>query len=173
MSQGAGITFVAEVLLVGVNPYVVVTTEQGTSLRAQWRRPMPVLVRVNELPATPWRTNLMPAGDGSFLLYLHGEMRKMTGVDVGDSVRVDLRFDDAYRNGPLHETPEWFQRALDENSQALANWHALVPSRQKEVLRYFAGLKTDEAKARNLVRAMRVLSGESERFMGRDWLEGK
>jgi hypothetical protein len=48
----------------------------------------------------------------------------------------------------------------------------LVPSRQKEILRYFSSLKSDAARARNVDRAMRVLSGQRERFMARSWKDG-
>jgi hypothetical protein len=36
-------------------------------------------------PDTPWRTNLMPVGDGHFFLYLHGQVRKASDTSVGDS----------------------------------------------------------------------------------------
>jgi hypothetical protein len=132
---------------------------------------MPVLVAINDLLQT-WSTNMMPTGDGNFFLYLHGGMRKASRVVVGDTVRLTIRFDETYRNGPLHDIPDWFWTALDENPSALAHWQALSPSRQKEVLRYFAGLKSDEAKARNLVRAVHVLGGSEGHFMGRDWRDG-
>ena len=40
----------------------------------------------------------MPAGDGTFYLYLHEQVRTASGTGVGDRVEVELRFDDAYRN---------------------------------------------------------------------------
>ena len=133
---------------------------------------MPVLVKFNGTPDTPWRTNMMPVGDGEFYLYLHGGMRKAAHVKVDDVVSVALRFDDTYRNGPLHDSPEWFQEALAESPVATKNWTKLSPSRKKEVLRYFAALKSDQAKKRNLIQALRVLEGENDRFMGRDWSMG-
>ena len=116
---------------------------------------------------------MMPTGKGDFYLYLHGNMRKSSQTKVGDTVTVSLSFDKEYLNGPLHPVPEWFQEALDRNSVALTNWKSLPPSRQKEVLRYFDGLKSDEAKNRNLIRVLNVLGGGKERFMGRDWTGGK
>jgi len=131
-----------------------------------------VMVRVNGESTTAWHTNMMPAGDGSYLLYLHHEMRKAASVSVGDVVIIDVIFDAAYRNGPLHALPSWFEGPLATSPTASVNWQRLSPSRQKEVLRYFAGLKSDEAKDRNLERVMRVLEGANERFMGRDWRDG-
>jgi Domain of unknown function (DUF1905) len=47
---------------------------------------MPVRIQVNGKPDTFWRINLMPAGDGDYLLYLHGHVRKASGTSVGDVV---------------------------------------------------------------------------------------
>jgi uncharacterized protein YdeI (YjbR/CyaY-like superfamily) len=56
-------------------------------------------------------------------------------------------------------------------AQARKNWETLIPSRKKEILRYFARLKSPEARARNLERALHVLSGKRGRFMARAWNE--
>jgi hypothetical protein len=100
-------------------------------------------------------------------------MRSRSGVDVGDVVTAELRFDESYRGGPTHETPPQFQEGLDQSPAAMANWLALPPSRQKEILRYLAGLKTERAVERNVATALRVLSGERERFMARQWNGGR
>jgi uncharacterized protein YdeI (YjbR/CyaY-like superfamily) len=63
--------------------------------------------------------------------------------------------------------PKWFKAALAGNPPAAANWKALTPSRQKEILRYLANLKSSEARERNLNKVMTMLSGETGRFMGR------
>ena len=133
---------------------------------------MPVLVTINDETSPPWRTNMMPEGDGSFVLYLHGQMRRRATVDVGDRVTVALDFDDNYRNGPLHPVPEWFRVELAANPTALEKWAALTPSRQKEILRYFAALKSDVARERNAIRVISALTAANERFLGRDWVDG-
>jgi len=116
----------------------------------------------------------MPRGAGDFYLYLHGNVRKASGTRVGDRVRVELRFDDSYRAGAAgYKMPAWFDAALRSKRQAKAAWNALVSSRKKEVLRYFAGLKSAEARERNLRRVMEVLSGKKARFMARTWTNGK
>lgn len=157
----------------GINPFVGINAEQAAVLKPGWRKPMPVLVKINAEPNIPWRTNMMPTGKGDFYLYLHGGMRKTAQTKVGDTVTISLGFDKAYLNGPLHLMPEWFQTALNNNPTALTNWMMLTPSRQKEILRYFYGLKSDEAKNRNLIRVLNVLGGNNDRFMGREWVAGK
>jgi Bacteriocin-protection, YdeI or OmpD-Associated/Domain of unknown function (DUF1905) len=165
--------FYAAIEVRGINPYVHVECETTNRLKAGWRRPMPVLVRVNGRPKKPWRVNLMPRGDGSFYLYLHGSVRKVSGTKVGDRVMVELSFDDSYRAGAGYAMPSWFGAALRTNRRAKEAWNALIPSRKKDILRYFATLKSPEARARNLRRAMEVLSGSQARFMARTWKGGK
>ena len=55
------------------------------------------------------------------------------------------------------------------DAAARAHWDALPPSRRKELLRYLASLKSQDARLRNIERALRVLGGAKERFMARDW----
>lgn len=155
----------------GINPYVLVSAKRAACIRKGWRRPMPVLVRVNGKPEKPWRINLMPIGDGSFYLYLHGDVRTASRTKVGDSVSVELEFDNAYKNGPMHAMPFWFKAALSENRAARQAWEKLIPSRKKELLRCFARLKSAEAQERNTERALHVLAGGKARFMGRLWNE--
>ncbi len=153
----------------GVNPYVLVNAERAGRIRAGWRRALPVRVRVNGKPEVAWRINLMPVGDGSFYLYLHGEVRTASGTKVGDVVAVELEFDEEYRGGPAHPMPRDFREALRGNRKAREAWEEMIPSRQKEVLRYFHQLKTPEALARNVEKAIEVLAGAAKRWMGRDW----
>jgi hypothetical protein len=158
--------------LTGVNPYVRVEATQAELLAPGWRRPLPVVIRINGATKL-WSTNAMPVGEGAFFLYLHGEMRRASQTAVGDTVQLEIWFDDAYVNGPQHAIPEWFQAALDGNEQARANWERLPPSRQKELLRYFDRLKSQVAIERNLTAAMHVLAGNPGHYMGRDWSGGR
>ena len=165
-------SFNAVIRIRGINPFVLVSASRASAIKPGWRKPLPILVRINGKPDKPWRINMMPVGNGSFYLYLHGDIRKASASKVGDRVQVELEFDGKYRNGPLHATPRWFKQALAGDPQASANWKALIPSRKKEILRYLANLKSPEARARNLDKVLRMLSGETGRFMGRTWKSG-
>ena len=156
----------------GVNPFVEVSAARAAGVKRDWRKPMPVLVRINGQPSEPHHINMMPAGDGSFYLYLNGIIRKQAGVSVGDRVSVEIAFDASYRNGSQHEMPRGFKAALNANERAHSNWKKLTPSRQKEVLRYLAQLKSQEARDRNVARAISALSSTTERFMARTWSNG-
>lgn len=167
------VTFTSVIKIRGVNPYILVSHDRAEKIKDGWKKPMPVLVRINNLPKDFWKINMMPVGNGDFYLYLHGNVRRESKTKVGDKVIVDVVFDKEYRNGPLHPMPEWFAKELNKNSVAQKNWKTLSPSRKKEVLRYFSNLKSEEAKKRNLKRAMDVLSEKKDRFMGRLWESGK
>ncbi len=152
------------------NPYIDISAARARALKAGWRKPMPVLIRIDGHPKkAPWRINMMPKGDGTFYLYLHGDVRRVSRTGVGDRVRVEIAFDAAYRNGPMHPMPSWFRIPLSQNAAAKKGWDALIPSRKKEVLRYLSWLKSKEARERNVAKALHVLSGKKGRYMARDW----
>jgi hypothetical protein len=165
----ARLEFRARIEIRGINPYVLVSAEQAARLKPNWRKPMPVCIQINGKPDTPWRINAMPVGDGSFFLYLRGQVRKESGTDVGDLVGMTVAFDEDYRGGPANPMPTWFARALRQNPSAQSGWDSLSPSRQKEILRYLAQLKSPEAQKRNVERALHVLAGAKARFMARSW----
>ena len=89
---------------------------------------------------------MTPTGDGSFYLYLHETVRNGSGPRVGDRVTVELSFDRDYRGGRAHPLPRWFSTALRSNRQAKTLLERAYPSRKKEILRYFASLKSSDAK---------------------------
>ncbi len=151
------------------NPYVLVSQKLAKMLQENWRKPMPVTIQVNGEPKSPWHINMMPVGDGSFYLYLYGDVRKASKTKVGDMIEVSIEFDHTYHNGPMHPIPPLFQAALDREATVKNNWKKLSPSRQKEILRYFSFLKSEEALTRNVKKAVQMLSGEKGRFMARDW----
>ena len=165
------LNFSAEILIRGVNPYILVDKAQSEELKESWRKPMPVIVRVNGQPTKPWHINMMPTGDGDFYLYLHGEVRKASGTKVGDSLRVEVSFDNEYVGGP-ESSPAWFVEALASNKIASDNWNLLPPSRQKEIVRTLKRLKSPEIQAKILTQAMFVLSGNEGQFIGRFWKNG-
>jgi hypothetical protein len=161
--------FKAKIKLQGINPYVMVSAARARQIKADWKKPIPVLVQVNGKPDPAWQVNMMPAGDGSFYLYLDGVVRKASGTGLGDMVEVSLVFDHSYSGGPQHDMLPEFASRLDGDAAAKARWDGLPPSLKKEVLRYLANLKSDAARQRNVERAIRVLGGAKERFLAREW----
>jgi hypothetical protein len=85
--------FIAVIEIRGVNPFILVSAPRANGIKPGWRKPLPVLVRINGKPAKAGRINMMPVGNGSFYLYLHGDIRKASRTEVGDRVRVEINFD--------------------------------------------------------------------------------
>ena len=113
------LSFVAPIEIFNGNPYVYVSAPRAGAIKPGWRKPLPVLIRINGKPAEqPWRINLMPIGKGDFYLYLHGDVRRASDTKVGDTVSVQIMFDAAYRNGPMHPMPSWFRVPLSKNAKA-------------------------------------------------------
>jgi hypothetical protein len=170
VTAGRWLRFAAKIELRGINPYVTISAARARTIQPEWRRPMPVQVRINGHPRlAPWRINLMPMGGGAFYLYLHGSVRTASSTGVGDRVTVAVRFDPDYRGGPGNVIPAWFLAGLQRTPPARAAWQQLTPSRQKEIVRYLANLKTAAARDRNLARALGALAGSEKRFMARNW----
>ena len=165
--------FRAAIDIRGINPYVLVSAERAGKLKPDWRKPMPVRIQVNGKPDVPWRINMMPTGDGSFFLYLHAQVRNASGTAVGDVVSVTVEFDGLYKGGPSDPVPSWFRTELRRNPKARRGWYSLPPSRQKEIIRYLARLKSAPAQQRNVQRALHALAGGKARFMGRAWEAGR
>ena len=165
--------FRAPIQIRGINPYVLVSARRAAKLKPDWRKPMPVCIQVNGKPEVAWRINMMPAGDGSFFLYLHAQVRKESGTTVGDVVSMTIEFDGLYRGGPADPMPSWFGKELQRNPKARQGLERLPPSRQKEIIRYLVRLKSAQAQQRNLQRALHVLAGGKARFMGRAWAGGR
>lgn len=173
MEAGTPLVFTAVIRIRGINPYILVNAARAEAVQAGWRKPLPVRVRINGAPLKAWRINMMPAGDGRFYLYLHARIREASGTKVGDKVEAELAFDASYRNGPMQPMPSWFRTSLTGNAKAREAWKALPPSRKKEMIRYLSRLQSEAARARNLEKALRVLSGEKARFMARAWADGR
>jgi hypothetical protein len=126
------LSFTSVMKIYNCNPYIQVSAEQATSLKPGWRKPMPVLIRINGKPTNAWQINMMPMGNGDFCLYLHGDVRKASKTKVGDTVKVEVRFDNSYKNGPLHAMPLWFSTALKKNPEAKKTGNCLLPAERKK-----------------------------------------
>lgn len=101
---------------------------------------------------------------GDWRLYINLKMLKDSPRRIGEEIDVEIEFDPNDRTIEPHPR---FTEALIGNPQAKAVFDRLSPSRQKEIIRYIANLKTEESVERNVVRAVRFLLGEGK-FVGRD-----
>jgi hypothetical protein len=156
-------SFSARIYKIGINPYVLLPAAVLKNLFVTAGKDKgPIRVR-GTLNGHPFLQTLVKYA-GKWRLYLNGPMRTAAGIDVGDKANVEIEFDPAERTLSMHPKLE---AALKKNKKAKAVFDELVPSLQKEIIRYINFLKTEESVERNITKALRFLSGE-ERFIGRD-----
>jgi len=156
-------SFSAKIFIIGVNPYVLVPYPILKTVFKQAGKDKGTIPVRGMLDGHPYIQTLVKYS-GKWRLYLNGPMRKAAKKDVGDTVRVEIEFDPVERIIPIHPK---FLKALNANKNAKKTFEGLAPSRQKEIVRYIGSLKSEEARDKNIKRAIGFLSGKG-RFVGRD-----
>ncbi len=101
---------------------------------------------------------------GAWRLYVNMKMLDDSPRRIGELIEVTVSLDRSDRTIPLHPK---LVAMLDNNPAAREVFDGLAPSRQKEIVRYIDGLKSDESVDRNVGRARDFLLGNG-RFVGRD-----
>jgi hypothetical protein len=155
--------FTASIEIVGVNPFVQVPENILDMLFEQCGRnkgKIPINGTVNGLP---YKQTLVKFR-GLWRLYINTTMLKNSPDRVGETIGITVAFDPSDRAITPHPG---FIKALEENIGAKAVFDSLPPSRQHEIVRYIASLKTEESVMRNISRAIDFLKGDG-RFVGRD-----
>lgn len=100
---------------------------------------------------------------GAWRLYINMKMLKDSPRRIGEEISVEIEFDPSDRSIQPH--PKLIE-ALNKNEEAKAVFDSLSPSRQREIIRYIAQLKSAGSVDRNVKRAINFLLGK-ERFVGR------
>jgi hypothetical protein len=152
-------SFTAEVLIIGINPYVGVPEDVLSALFEQAGKskgPIPVRGTLN---GKRFLQTLVKY-QGAWRLYLNTPMRQESGIDVGDDATVEIEFDPEPRIVPINPK---LARGLSKNMEAKAAFEKLAPSRQKEILRYLNSMKTEESLTRNVEKVIQYLSGKRPR----------
>ncbi len=122
--------------------------------------PIPVRGTIN---GKPYQQTLVKYS-GDWRLYINLKMLKNSPKRIGETIEVAIEFDPSDRTIAPH--PKW-TKALAKNKAAKKVFEQLSPSRQKEIVRYIANLKTEKSVDKNVTRAINFLLGK-ESFVGRD-----
>ncbi|HXB12820.1 MAG TPA: YdeI/OmpD-associated family protein [Bacteroidia bacterium] len=156
-------SYSAKIFIIGVNPYVLVPNAVLKAIFKQAGKEKGAIPIRGRLDGHPYIQTLVRYS-GKWRLYLNTPMRKAAKKDVGDTIKVEIEFDPVERIISIH--PD-FLKALNANKTAKKTFEGLPPSRQKEIVRYIGSLKSEEARDKNISRAIGFLSGKG-RFVGRD-----
>lgn len=149
--------------IIGVNPYLSLNEEilEGIFRDANKSKgPIPVCGVLNGKLFT--QTLVKFAGEWRF--YINLMMLENSPQRIGELLEGTIQFDPPPR---IIEVPLAWTQALEENPLAKEKFDTLSPSRQKEIVRYLANLKSEESLTKNIGRAINHLLGK-ERFVGRD-----
>ena len=136
--------FEAKIYKVGINPCVKVPVGI-TDKMIPAKGYIPVRGKIEN---HSFRQTLVPVKNEPYRLYVNGPMLKGAKVEVGNRVGFRIEQDFNPRNRSVMMPPA-FKRKLEENNLTAA-FKKLVPSRQKEILKYLSYLKTEEALMRNV-----------------------
>lgn len=155
--------FRAVLQIIGINPCV--SLPPGVLARicqaaGKDKSPIRVKGRINE---QPFHQNIVRYL-GEWRLYINTTMLAHSPKRIGESLRIEIGFDPEHAPRPEHKD---FEAALQQHPLAKNVFQQLPPSRQKEIVRYIAALKTEKAISQNIVRTIHFLEGNG-RFIGRD-----
>ena len=144
-------SFRASIYKVGINACVNVPLRITAALIAA-KGYIPVKGSIN---AHPFRQTLVPVKNAEYRLYVNGPMLKGSGSKVGDTVLFSISQASPKKSTDL-PMPRAFKKALTENRLS-DEFKKLIPSRQKEILKYLNYLKTEEALVRNIEKVISQL----------------
>jgi len=155
--------FNSKIEIIGVNPFVFVPKKILAQIFKEAGRdkgPIPICGTIN---GSPYKQTLVRFQD-EWRLYINTSMLKNSPKRIGERIDITVKYDPESR---AIEPPQKWVEALAGNNEAKKVFDALPASRRLEINRYIANLKTEEARDKNIQRAIAFLLGK-ERFVGRD-----
>ena len=160
-------TFHARIDIIGINPHVLLPEAvlQFIFTKAKKNRgSIPVRVTID---GHPFPQTLVKYS-GKWRLYLNQPMRTAAGKEVGDRVEVSIAYDPLDRTIKMHPK---LKVALDADTKAKQILSTFSPSRQQEIIKYIARLKTEASVDKNVNQVIEFLHGR-QRFLGREGPSG-
>lgn len=155
--------FIAELKIIGINPFVFVPEEILNEIFKAFRKDKGKIPINGLINGKPYKQTLVKYS-GDWRLYINTVMLSKSPQRIGEILEVTIAFDAEDRTIMPH--PKLIA-ALEENKEAKKVFDSLPPSKQKEIIRYISALKKEETIEKNIGKAINFLLG-NERFIGRD-----
>lgn len=156
-------SFTAKLDIIGINPFVFVPQDilQKVFLCAGKNKGT-IRVRgfINE---TPFEQTLVRYS-GDWRLYINTLMLKNSPKRIGELLKIKIAFNPTEKKNMVHAG---FAEALKKNKKASETFNKLPLSRQNEIVRYIANLKSTNAVMKNIKKAIDFLLGKGS-FVGRN-----
>ena len=141
--------FRATLYAVGVNRCVDVPLEISEALGGE------TLIRVRgSVGGGPYRSNLAPRGGGAHRLFVHSDIWRKLGIDVGDAVDVEIEGDEQEWEITV---PVDLAEAMPEGSEALQAFQALTIPNRKRFIDRIEEAKTPETRKRRIEQGVQLL----------------
>ena len=150
--------FQAELEIIGINPFVALPIDILQHIFIDSGRKKSPIAICGQVNGKDYKQNLM-FFKGDWRLYVKNSPKR-----IGELVDFTIAYDSEPR---MVKQPQVLSEALAKNLEAKEVFEQLTASKQLEINRYIARLKTDEAIERNVARAIGFLLGKN-RFVGRD-----
>lgn len=150
------IKFSSRIYKLGINPVVDPpdsALEKLFKLAGKDKGPIPVRGRLNGAEFI----QTLVKYQGTWRLYINGQMLKDSGLKVGDGAKIELEYD---RQRRQYAMPPVLERALKNDAEMRTSFKSLSPSRQTEIVRYFGSLKSETALLRNIEKLRSKLIGK-------------
>lgn len=155
--------FNATIEIIGVNPFVFVPDDILIQIFKQAGKDKGTIPICGTINGDAYKQTLVRYS-GAWRLYINTTMLKNSPKRVGEQIEITVGFDAESR---AITPPSSFVTALAENEIAKNVFDNLSPSKQLEIVRYLARLKSEDSLTKNIQRAINFLLGK-ERFIGRD-----
>ena len=109
-----------------------------------------------EIDGFAFERTLLPVGDGRHYFMLNAKMMKAIGKKMGDEVNIEIeeKENTGYKEVVL---PDYFLMELEENPHAKAGYENCNPSAKRWVSQYITEPKSDDAKAKRILKALEIL----------------
>src|SRR5688500_13043021 len=99
------------------------------------------------------QSHLLPMGNGRLFLAVKAEIRKKIRKQAGDTVRVQLYYDDS----PV-EVPVDFMECLEDEPKALQVFNSLSDSRKKLIVDHILQAKNESTRVARMAKAINELA---------------
>ena len=141
--------FRAELYSVGVNRCVDVPSEISQALGGETH------IRVKgSVGGEPFCSNLAPRGEGLHRLFVHSDIWRKLGVDVGDTVDIEIEHDEVEWEITI---PTDLAEAMPEGSEAFEAFYALTVPNRKRFIDRIEEAKTPATRKRRIEQGVQLL----------------
>jgi len=104
------------------------------------------------------QSHLLPMGNGRLFLAVKAEIRKKIRKQAGDTVRVQLYYDDS----PV-EVPVDFMECLEDEPKALQVFNSLSDSRKKLIVDHILQAKNESTRVARMAKAINELAEQKSK----------